>query len=149
LGLTPLLGACRQQLNLRFPEPLLSAATPIRDTIPAVNRTREDSPIPFATGFRITQQRPIATKTIKTMKTCFKFNCIYCGQHMECHPRFAGRQILCPVCSHRIVIPTGLGGKPSLQPVLARSTWDTDVPMPKFEIPTRYRNRTLPTPALA
>jgi DNA-directed RNA polymerase subunit RPC12/RpoP len=77
------------------------------------------------------------------METHLKFTCIYCGQHMECEPRFSGRQILCPACLHRIVIPTAFGGKPPIQPVLARYTWDTHVPLPLVEIPTRYRLREL------
>jgi DNA-directed RNA polymerase subunit RPC12/RpoP len=83
------------------------------------------------------------------MKTYIKFACIYCGQRMECHPRFTGRQILCPACLHRIVIPPGQSGNPPAKSALAQSTWDAHVPMPKLEIPTRYRRRMSPTPALA
>jgi len=83
------------------------------------------------------------------MKTYIKLACIYCGQRMECHPCFTGRQILCPACLHRIVIPPGQVGQPPAPPVPARRTWGADVPLPKLEIPTRYRRRMSPTPALA
>lgn len=85
--------------------------------------------------------------TINTMKPtngCLKFNCIYCGQHMECDPRFSGRQILCPACLHRLVIPTPRGGGPARQSLPIPHTWDTDVPLPRLEIPTRYRNGIVP-----
>ena len=74
------------------------------------------------------------------MKILIKFACIYCGQHLECEPRFSGRQILCPACLHRIVIPRGQGGQPPAQLGLLPGTWDTHVEVPKLEIPTRYRN---------
>lgn len=79
------------------------------------------------------------TKTTTTIGF-LKFNCLYCGQHMECDPRFAGRQILCPACLHRLVIPKPRGGGPARQALFAPETWDTDVPLPRFEIPTRHRN---------
>jgi DNA-directed RNA polymerase subunit RPC12/RpoP len=83
------------------------------------------------------------------MKTYMKFNCIYCGQHMECDPRMAGRQILCPTCLHRIVIPTPTGGKTPIQPMLRCAMWEPDVPLPTLEVPTRYRWRLKQNPALA
>jgi DNA-directed RNA polymerase subunit RPC12/RpoP len=83
------------------------------------------------------------------MKTYLKFTCIYCGQHMECNPRFAGRQILCPACLHRVVIPAARGGSPASQAVSTPCTWDTLVPMPDIEIPTRYRGRTATNAVLA
>jgi DNA-directed RNA polymerase subunit RPC12/RpoP len=83
------------------------------------------------------------------MKTYLKFACIYCGQHMECSPCLAGRQILCPTCLHRIVIPTPSGDKPPILPVRARHTWDTYVPLPSLEIPTRHHHRMPRTAVLA
>lgn len=73
------------------------------------------------------------------MKTYMKFTCIYCGQRMECDPRFAGRQILCPACLHRIVIPDSRGGNPAGRFLPIPQTWDARVPLPGIEIPTRYR----------
>jgi len=75
------------------------------------------------------------------MKTYFKFVCIYCGQHMECKPCFCGRQMLCPACSHRIVIPMMPKGLAAGQHALAPDTWDPSVPTPRVETPTRYRHQ--------
>jgi DNA-directed RNA polymerase subunit RPC12/RpoP len=77
------------------------------------------------------------------MKTYMKFACIYCGQHMECKPRLCGCQILCPTCGHRIVIPVHPAHPTptTSQPALVREAWDTSVPMPLVDIPTRYQNR--------
>ncbi len=75
------------------------------------------------------------------MKTYTKFACIYCALEMLSDPRLAGRQLLCPACRHRIVIPPPHGGRPAIQLLLIRDTWDTHVPLPSLEIPTRYRNR--------
>jgi DNA-directed RNA polymerase subunit RPC12/RpoP len=86
---------------------------------------------------------------MNTVRTYLKFNCIYCGQHMECDPRFSGRQILCPGCLHRIVIPTPRGGTPVRQALFATQTWDTHVPLPSVEIPTRHRRGIAPNPMLA
>ena len=83
------------------------------------------------------------------MNTYMKFACIYCGQHMECKPRLCGCQILCPACSHRIVIPVPLARAMTSQPAPVRDAWDTSVPMPLVEIPTRYRNRMARNAALA
>ena len=74
------------------------------------------------------------------MKTYFKFACIYCGQHMECAPRFRGCQILCPACGHRIVIPIPRQHLTARQLAPGWDRWDTRVPMPLLETPTRYRN---------
>jgi DNA-directed RNA polymerase subunit RPC12/RpoP len=71
-----------------------------------------------------------------------KFNCIYCGQHMECAPRLAGRQFLCPSCKHRIVIPKLRGVSIIRRALMAAHTWDEFVPLPDIEVPTRYRTRT-------
>jgi DNA-directed RNA polymerase subunit RPC12/RpoP len=83
------------------------------------------------------------------MNTYMKFACIYCGQHMECKPRLCGCQILCPACSHRIVIPVHPARPTTSQPAPVRDAWDVSVPMPLIEIPTRYRNRTARNGALA
>ena len=83
------------------------------------------------------------------MNTYMKFACIYCGQHMECKPRFCGCQILCPACTHRIVIPVHPARPTTSQPAPVRDAWDTSVPMPLVEIPTRYGNRMTRNGALA
>jgi hypothetical protein len=77
-------------------------------------------------------------KTSNAMDGCLKFNCRYGGQHMECAPRLAGRQLRCPTCQHRIVIPKS-PGDPVQRALSAPHTWDTDVPLPTLEILTRYR----------
>ena len=48
-----------------------------------------------------------ATKrtNLDIIKTYFKFACVYCGQHIECETTLSGRQIKCPACGNRIVIP--------------------------------------------
>ena len=50
------------------------------------------------------------------MKTYFKFNRLYCGQHMECEPEHSGRQIqfpaIAPMKSTRIFSSPFLGGLP-------------------------------------
>jgi DNA-directed RNA polymerase subunit RPC12/RpoP len=83
------------------------------------------------------------------MNTYFKFVCIYCGQHMECKPRLCGRQMLCPACDHRIVIPMMPENPAAVRHVSAPDTWDTAVPTPKVETPTRYRHRLASNPVLA
>ena len=83
------------------------------------------------------------------MNTYFKFACIYCGQHMECSPRLGGSQILCPACGHRIVIPIPRQHPAARQPVAGWDKWDTSVPMPQLETPTRYRNQRTPDAVLA
>ena len=86
--------------------------------------------------------------TLNPSNGYLKFNCIYCGQHMECAPRLAGRQFLCPACQHRIVIPAPRGG--TIRTVrLAAHTWDKFLPSPDVEIPTRHRCRTPASVVLA
>jgi len=75
------------------------------------------------------------------MKAYLKFNCVYCGQHMECEPHLSGRQIRCPSCQHRIVIPATQKHPAANQPLPLRDTWETCLPIPVVEVPTRYRNR--------
>lgn len=77
--------------------------------------------------------------TLNSTNGCLKFNCLYCGQRMECEPHHSGRQILCPACLHRLVIPKPRGGSPARAVVSAPETWDTDVPLPRLEMPTRRR----------
>ena len=83
------------------------------------------------------------------MNSYMKFARIYCGLHMECKPRLCGCQILCPACEHRIVIPVPLARAMTSQPLPVRDVWDTSVPMPLVEIPTRYRDRMARNAALA
>ena len=68
-----------------------------------------------------------------TMKTYFKFACIYCGQHIECETTLAGRQIKCPACDERIVIPSPEKGKPARKQPLTKFTWDTVVQSPEIQ----------------
>jgi DNA-directed RNA polymerase subunit RPC12/RpoP len=76
------------------------------------------------------------------MKDYFKFACVYCGQHMDCEPRFRGRQIQCPACQHRIAIPKMSETVSSRQTLPATDTWETCVSPPSVEMPTRYLRRT-------
>lgn len=66
-----------------------------------------------------------------------KFNCIYCGQHMEAEARFALRQLQCPACNGRIVIPAR-GERRNGARILQSETWDTLVPPADVSLPTRY-----------
>ena len=64
------------------------------------------------------------------MKTHFKFSCVYCGQHIECETGLSGRQIKCPACKARIVIPAEEKGQPARKQPMTKFTWDTIVPIP-------------------
>jgi DNA-directed RNA polymerase subunit RPC12/RpoP len=66
-----------------------------------------------------------------------KFNCIFCGQHMEAESRFALRQLQCPACNGRIVIPAP-GKLRAGQRLQQAETWDTLVPLAEVSLPTRY-----------
>ena len=74
------------------------------------------------------------------MKTLFKFACIYCGQHMECGYCLCGRQMQCPACRHKIAIPPTPGQTAASQFFKSPDTWESCVPKPSIEIPTRYRD---------
>ncbi len=74
------------------------------------------------------------------MKTTFKFACVYCGQHIECEPSLSGRQIKCPACHSRIVIPAPEKGQPARKQPMTKFTWDTVVPTPQAEDPKPNRN---------
>jgi DNA-directed RNA polymerase subunit RPC12/RpoP len=67
------------------------------------------------------------------METLFKFSCIYCGQHIECETTLSGRQIKCPACDKRIVIPAPERGKPVRKEPLTKFTWDTVVQTPEVQ----------------
>ena len=69
------------------------------------------------------------------MKTFFKFSCVYCGQHLECETGLSGRQIKCPNCQSRIVIPAEAKGQPARKNPLTKFTWDTVVPSPDVAKP--------------
>ena len=73
------------------------------------------------------------------MKTCFKFACIYCGQHIACETALSGRQIKCPTCQSRIVVPAAERGQPARKQPLTKFTWDTNVPLPQVEDSKRPR----------
>lgn len=70
-----------------------------------------------------------------------KFHCIYCGQHMEAETRFALRQLQCPACNARIVIPAPQKSSAS-QRLQQSETWDTIVPPAEVSLPTRYEPAT-------
>lgn len=72
-----------------------------------------------------------------TVMSYTKFNCIYCGQHMEAEGRFALRQLQCPACNGRIVIPAR-GNLKTDQRLQQSETWDTLVPSADVSQPTRY-----------
>ena len=73
------------------------------------------------------------------MNTYFKFACVYCGQHIECETALSGRQIKCPTCQSRIVVPAAEKGQPARNQPLTKFTWDTVVPTPRVEAPKRPR----------
>ena len=68
------------------------------------------------------------------MKTYIKFNCVYCGQHIECESGLRGRRMHCPSCKVPIVIPVQTA-VPSLNraPLTTTFTWATDVPEPELD----------------
>ena len=69
------------------------------------------------------------------MKTCFKFACVYCGQHIECETGLSGRQIKCPACQVRLVVPAEAKGQSARTQPLTKFTWDTVVPVPEVKDP--------------
>jgi len=69
------------------------------------------------------------------MKTHFKFSCVYCGQHIECESGLSGRQIKCPACKNRIVIPAEEKGQSARKQPMTKFTWDTEVPTPEVKKP--------------
>ena len=83
------------------------------------------------------------------MKDYIRFSCVYCGQHMECDPRLCGRQFHCPACRQRIVVPPPAGRQNRSLEGASNATWDSQVPAPAVETPTRYLNRNHARPAAA
>jgi len=75
------------------------------------------------------------------MSNYIKFACVYCGQHIECKPELSGRQFHCPACNQRLVVPRPLESKVRNAADLMNATWDTQVPDPNVETPTRYLPR--------
>ena len=75
------------------------------------------------------------------MNHYFKFACIYCGQHMECKPAHCGRQIQCPACLHRIVIPPSPAQRAAGHVQRTLDGWDTWIPLPIVKIlrPRQHR----------
>jgi DNA-directed RNA polymerase subunit RPC12/RpoP len=73
------------------------------------------------------------------MNTYFKFACIYCGQHLECETSLSGRQMKCPACHNRIVVPAQEKGQPARREPLTKFTWDTIIPTPGVEAPKSPR----------
>ena len=67
---------------------------------------------------------------------------------MECNPNLGGRQMLCPACEHRIVIPVMRGHPAGGHRPPVAATWDTSVPRPWVDVPTRYRDPAVNTPWL-
>jgi DNA-directed RNA polymerase subunit RPC12/RpoP len=99
--------------------------------------------IGFHPDFRITRQkqqtreRRQPMKTLNTSADTLKFHCVYCGQRMECDPLLGGRQMLCPSCLHRIVIPAPARAFATGRIPAVPDTWDTHVPLPNVMIPSR------------
>jgi len=79
------------------------------------------------------------------MNNYIKFACVYCGQHIESKPELSGRQFHCPACHQRLVVPPPpeMGAPGAADSIHA--TWDTQVPDPNVETPTRYLYRHPPT----
>ena len=75
------------------------------------------------------------------MKNYHKFSCVYCGQHIECEPALVGRQFHCPSCKQRIVVPPSSSHKSARPAAPVNATWDTTIPTPGAETPTRYDRR--------
>jgi DNA-directed RNA polymerase subunit RPC12/RpoP len=69
--------------------------------------------------------------TVWDMKTYFKFACIICGQHLECETALSGRQIRCPACHSRIVIPNDAMRHSLNRPPLMQFAWDAVVEVPE------------------
>lgn len=103
----------------------------------------------WADGQDNAQQQSKPMNTLDAIDGYLKFSCLYCGQHMECEPRFSGRQMLCPRCDHRLVIPKLRGASQARQAATIPATWDTEVPQPGIEIPTRHRHHDASNPGLA
>ena len=49
----------------------------------------------------------------------------------------------CPACLHKIAIPPTPEQRAAGRVLQSSDTWDTCVPKPSIEIPTRYRNNGL------
>ena len=84
-----------------------------------------------------------SANTVLKVPALFKFACLYCGQHMECGYCLCGRQMQCPACQHKIVIPPTAEQKAANRVLKSSATWETCVPEPSIEIPTRYRDHSL------
>jgi DNA-directed RNA polymerase subunit RPC12/RpoP len=82
------------------------------------------------------------------MTNYIKFSCVYCGQHIECDSKQHGRQFHCPACKQKIVVPPLAAPQSGRALPLSSETWDTQVPDPDTETPTRYlwRKETPPNP---
>ena len=52
----------------------------------------------------------------------FKFECIHCGQRLQCDEQFAGRQIACPSCKQNVIVPPA-GGKATPYPAKTGMTF--------------------------
>lgn len=89
-------------------------------------------------------QRGLTSATTVLKETAlFEFACLYCGQHMECRYCLCGRQVQCPACQHKIVIPPTPGQGAAGRILQSSGTWETCVPKPTIEIPIRYRDHSL------
>jgi DNA-directed RNA polymerase subunit RPC12/RpoP len=72
------------------------------------------------------------------MSHYIKFSCVYCGQHIECDPSLHGRQFHCPGCKQKIVVPPRAAPQSGHAVQSVNDTWDTEIPDPNTETPTRY-----------
>jgi len=65
----------------------------------------------------------------------FKFECVHCGQRLQCDDQFAGRQIACPSCKKTVTVPTP-DGKTTPYPAKTGMTF----------VPESWRGNQPPTP---
>jgi DNA-directed RNA polymerase subunit RPC12/RpoP len=35
----------------------------------------------------------------------FKFNCVHCGQRLQCNEQLSGHEIECPSCQKNVIVP--------------------------------------------
>lgn len=53
--------------------------------------------------------------------SAFKFNCPPCGQHLSADSSMVGREVVCPKCSGRFIVPEPPASRPQISPAKAES----------------------------